>query len=434
VLTNKETGEVITLNYVSAAPPADGQLTPDEERAYIEATARSLETYFVADEWKEFTDLANELQDVDADAIDDSMEDFIVRTLTGYNKSGYQNIGYNSIYSSINIDNYYDKLILASQSHGQFVASYGGKWEKVGSDAGMKFTYTDKNGAVWEASATYSGSTGKIRIDEWKEKYGQFINSVTFNEENASIYTYDKYSTLIDFPTQINTTVTRNGEVKNQIIININKFQNATDEHSQLSFFGQAAGTVDVMFQPTGEAFNVHMDFDYVNGTNSTVNATVKRGRTELVNLSASAIPQASGVQKLDAVANASAVVSVLNRLTIHMTAAEGKSLYEAYDDADSYSNRYNEEFVKNCANTINNGLSAYITNGPTSTTNQGTLRVEVKSKSDYNGTRYELYPTLNFTDGSSYAFEDYFIESYFQSVIDYAEKFFDDIEKRIDN
>ena len=431
VLTNKETGEVMTLDYVAAAPPSDGQLTPDEERAYIEATARSLETYFVANEWQEFTDLAKEVQDVNANALDDFINEFVQRTLTGYNKWGYQ-YGYDQVYSYVYIDNYYDKLVLLSQAYGQFQASYGGRWEKVGSDAGVKFTYNDSKGAVWVVNLTCSGSTGKIRIDEWKEKYGQEINTVDFDDTGVTPYVDDRDHLLIDVPTQVTATLTRDGVTKMQTTVNISKFLNATDEHSQLSFLGQAAGTVDVMIQPTGEAFNVHVDFDYINNTNSTVNATVKRGNTELVNVAVNATPQASAPQEMDKVNNASAVVSVLNRLTVRMTVSEGKSVYDAYHDANNKRNRYDEQFVKNCANVINNSVSAYITNGPTSTVNQGTLRVAVKGKQDYQGTRYELYPTLNFADGSSYAFEDYFTEAYFKSVIDYAEQLGKDFERML--
>lgn len=432
VLTNKETGEVMTLDYVSAAPPSDGQLTPDEERAYIEATARSLETYFVANEWQEFTDLAKEVQDVNADALDDFVNEFVQRTLTGYNKWGYQYSYYDQVYSYVYIDNYYDKLVLLSQAYGQFQASYGGRWEKVGSDAGVKFTYTDSKGAAWVVNLTSSGSTGKIRIDEWKEKYGQEINTVDFDDTGVTPYVDDRDHLLIDVPTQVTATLTRDGVTKMQTTVNISKFLNATDEHSQISFLGQAAGTVDVMIQPTGEAFNVHVDFDYINNTNSTVNATVKRGNTELVNVAVNATPQASAPQEMDKVNNASAVVSVLNRLTVRMTVSEGKSVYDAYHDANNKRNRYDEQFVKNCANVINNSVSAYITNGPTSTVNQGTLRVAVKGKQDYQGTRYELYPTLNFADGSSYAFEDYFTEAYFKSVIDYAEQLGKDFERML--
>jgi hypothetical protein len=114
------------------------------------------------------------------------------------------------------------------------------------------------------------------------------------------------------------------------------------------------------------------------------------------------------------------------------MTVADGKSVADAYQNADKRANRYNEEYVKNCANTINNGVTAYITNGPASTINQGTLKVAVKSKSDYNGNRYELYPTLNFAEGSSYAFEDYFTEAYFKTVIDYAKQLGKDLERMI--
>ena len=431
VLTNKVTGEVMTLDYVAAAPPSDGQLTPDEERAYIEATARSLETYFVANEWQEFTDLAKEVQDVNANALDDFINEFVQRTLTGYNKWGYQ-YGYDQVYSYVYIDNYYDKLVLLSQAYGQFQASYGGRWEKVGSDAGVKFTYNDSKGAVWVVNLTCSGSTGKIRIDEWKEKYGQEINTVDFDDTGVTPYVDDRDHLLIDVPTQVTATLTRDGVTKMQTTVNISKFLNATDEHSQLSFLGQAAGTVDVMIQPTGEAFNVHVDFDYINNTNSTVNATVKRGNTELVNVAVNATPQASAPQEMDKVNNASAVVSVLNRLTVRMTVSEGKSVYDAYHDANNKRNRYDEQFVKNCANVINNSVSAYITNGPTSTVNQGTLRVAVKGKQDYQGTRYELYPTLNFADGSSYAFEDYFTEAYFKSVIDYAEQLGKDFERML--
>ena len=454
VLTNKETGEVITLNYVSAAPASDGQLSPDKERAYILTTARSLETYFVADEWQVFTEVAKELQDVNADALESYADELFERTLTGtsktessyyvydrgeYNSNTGSYISYYHLQTYIYNYSYYDKIFMASKAQGQFVASYEGRWQKVGSEEGLKATYTDKSGDVWVLDVTHSGSSGPIRIEKWKEYSDRIYNDsytpsgdVVIGQPSTITYSYDKNSNLIDVPTQVTATLTRNGEVKVQVTINISKFQNATDEHSQPSLFGQASGTVDVMIQPTGEAFYVHTDFDYANGTNSTVNTTVKRGGTELVNLKASATPQASEAQKIDNVYNASAVVSVLNRLTVHMNVAEGKSVYDAYNDADSRQYRYDEAYVKNCADIINNGVSAYITNGPASTINQGILKIDVKSKSDYYNTRYKLYPTLNFADGSSYAFEDYFVESYFQSVIDYAKQLGKDFERML--
>lgn len=453
-LTDKATGEVFTLKYVSPAPPSDGQLTPDEERAYIQTTARMLETYFVANEWQEFTDLAKEMQDVNADALEDYIDEIIERTFSGTSKyessyyqydrsevsyDPYRYVQYYHLHTYISNYNYYDKLIVVSKAKGQFVASYGGRWEKVGSDEGLKATYTDATGAVWVLDVTHSGSTGAIRIDEWKEYVDQIYGStyapsgdVVFGTPTSSSYTYERENLLIDVPTQVTATLTRNGEVKMQTTVNISKFQNATDEHSQLSFFGQAAGSVDVMLQPVGEAFNVHVDFDYINNANSTVNATVKRGGAELVNVAVNATPQASAPQEMDKVVNGSATVTVLNRLTAHLTVTEAKSVVDAYDNANKKKNRYNEEFVKGCADIINNSVNAYITNGPTSTINQGTVRVAVKSKNDYNGTRYDLYPTLNFADGSSYAFEDYFTEAYFQSVIDYAEQLGKDVERMV--
>lgn len=449
-LTNKETGEVLTLTFVSAPPANDGQLTPDEEKAYIETTARMLETYFVANEWQVFTDVAKELQDIDAGAMEDYANDLIEKTFTGtskYESSYYlqdrwdysSGTYYYHLQTYITNYNYYDRIFMASKAKGQFVASYGGKWEKVGSEEGLKATYTDKSGAVWVLAITHSGSTGPIRIEKWKEYSDQIYGptyvptgNVVFGEPQTSTYSYDRNSDLIDVPTQVTATLTRNGEVKVQTTVNISKFQNATDEHSQLSFMGQAAGTVDVMIQPAGEPFYVHTDFDYINGNNSVVNATIKRGGTELVNVAVNATPSASGAQQMDNVNSISAVVTALNRLTVRMTATDGKSVADAYQNADKRDNRYNEEYVKNCAATINNGVSAYITNGPASTINQGTLKVAVKSKSDYNGNRYELYPTLNFANGSSYKFEDYFTETYFKSVIDYAKQLGKDLERMV--
>jgi hypothetical protein len=38
----------------------------------------------------------------------------------------------------------------------------------------------------------------------------------------------------------------------------------------------------------------------------------------------------------------------------------------------------------------------------------------------------------INFADGSSYAFEDYFTETYFKSVIDYAKQLGKDFERMV--
>lgn len=452
ILTNKE-GETFTLNYVSAAPSSDAQLTPDQEKAYIETTARMLETYFVANEWQIFTDAAKEISDVRGGELEQYlrtlMRDALIAT-DSVESAYYQYDRYDAgttyyhLTTTLYRTLYYDRLIAATNAKGQFEASYNSKrWVQTGSVEGLKATYTDSKGAVWVLNITHSGSTGKIRLDEWKYRADSYIYNPPYYIPTGNVnldgtpqqyeYTYDREDILIDVPTQVTATLTCNGQVKMQTTVNISKFQNATDEHSQLSFLGQAAGTVDVMIQPAGEPFYVHTDFDYINQSGSTVNATIKRGATELVNVAVNATPSASGAQQMDNVTNNSAVVTVLNRLTVRMTVADGKSVADAYQNADKRDNRYNEEYVKNCANIINNGVNAYITNGPANTINQGTLKVAVKSKSYYGDLyRYELYPTLNFADGSSYAFEDYFTEAYFKSVIDYAKQLGKDVERMI--
>lgn len=450
-LTNKETGETFTLNYVSEAPARDGQLTAEQERAYIKATARLLETYFVAGEWQEFTDASKELQDVEGGEMEQYLRSLMTDALVAtqindsesyswYRTDSHTGTVYYKVYSNISRNLYYDRLIAATNAKGQFEASYNSKrWVQTGSQDGMKATYTDSKGAVWVLNVTHSGSTGKIRLDEWRERkdsYNRYVdpeptgNVVIDPDTIRSGYTDEHEDILIDVPTQVNATLTRNGEVKMQTTVNISKFQNATDEHGVLSFMGQAAGTVDVMLQPAGEAFYIHTDFDYINSNGSSVNANIKRGSTELVNVAVNATPSASSPMEMDNITNATAVSTVLNRLTVRMSVANGRPVVEAFDNAEDRDNRYNEEFVKNCANTINNGIDAYITNGPASTIRQGTLKVDVKSKSYYGDLyRYELYPTLNFADGSSYAFEDYFTEAYFQSVIDYAKQLGKDFE-----
>lgn len=277
---------------------------------------------------------------------------------------------------------------------------------------------------------------------------GEYDSTIPGHEYH---YTYTSYTDYLELPSYAEVTLTRAGAERVKAVVNISKFANRNPLNSKLSFIGQSTGTATVYVKPaSGDAINVSTSFDYSNYNVSNVKAVVSKGNTMLLDVSATCTPKADDHEEFVNANNAHAVINILNKLTIHLSTADGKQIADAYSDADSYHNRYDKEAVEKSKNTINNSLTAYIVNGNgQSTVRQAEIVMNVRSREEgyydysnsYSGshyvapenktrTRYSLLPVLRFMDATSYAFEDYFTESFFKTVIDKTKQLGEDFKK----
>lgn len=481
--TDQATGEKTTAMLVkvqtpSVTPTVDTKLSAQKEKEYIRSVAEELEKYAVADEWKEFTDVVKELRNVDGDAIEDYIEDLFVKTVasepTSYKQTTYNYetgnpvyddyghyIGWNTTYRidtyTYNYE-YYNKVLMASQAKGEFTAKYNGSWQRTSNTGDLKMTYSDKKGAKWVLTVKKSGSIGKILIEDADEFYAYpgYIpdlgpydkviqgNDYSFTEEITSKY--------IDLPKQVTATLTRNGVERVKTTVNINQFSNRNTKTYALSLIGKSSGTAEVYIKPSGTALEVKSTFNYADGSSSSATATVKKGGTTLLSVEASCTPKADGDESLYSVANAKVTATVLGKLSVRLSTGEAKEIADAIDDARGYNSRLDVNAVTNAKEKINSGLVAYITNS-NAAIRQADFVADVKSREEvyadwsdsYYGDQYygpeyktrkvyELVPAIKFSDGSSYSFSNYFTESFFKGVIDYAKQLGKDFENMVED
>lgn len=462
-ITNTETNETFTGTYVAEAPQKSAYLSPEEEKAFIEAQARSLEAYFDPGEWHEYANVSKELRKVKDGDLGDFAEEFIQSTLTGstshqreyYSWAGtnYDNNGTAvgtiwELYQYTVTNEYWDRCLMMSNMQGEFTATYNGKWTRTKKDGDLTMKYTAQDGAQWVLTVQKSGSSGRIKAEnedhwdwtEWVPEIGP-NDKVVIKKGEPSTYVYeDEY---IDIPTHVTATLTRNGEERVKAVVNIDEFGNKNAENGELTLIGQSKGNANIYIKPKNDAFTVSTDFNYLNGGNSTCNATVKKGNTTLLAVSAACTPTATSATEISNVTNISATATILNELTAHFSTANGKTLVNAMEDCDSK----DQASVEKAKETINNNIAAFITNSPANdAVQQATIKMGVKSWKDweyywdssnyvthpYEVTRYGLTPTINFSDGTSYAFPDYFTEYFFKGVIDKAETIVKDVENML--
>lgn len=456
VLTNNETGEKIELKYVSDAPKAeDTQLTPAEEKAYINATGNSLKQYFVSSEWDYFSNLINELREIDASALEDYVDEITMSTFRetqSYTSTWFRYDRFDPqsgpIYyketSTYNY-NYYNKVLLTSQAKGKFVGSYSSKkWMKVGDSNNIEITYTDKNNVTWVFSETKSGDIGAITLEDWNyddKSYNTDIEPYTptgtILEGGSNTYEMGRHYYFVHFPQYIKATVTRNGETVVETTIDVKEINSAVQANGTMSLFGKAKGTIDLMVKPQGEAFNIHTDFDYANASTTTVNATMSRGNVMLLSSKITGNCTASAAHDVASLKDVNIETNILGRMCIVMSFAEGRTVFDKMSEAEKDDESLQKFTIAKDA--FNKDITAYITNGNASSVRQAEIKLDIKYQ-EYNyasniGSEsgsiryYDFFPVLRFSDGSSYAFEDYFTESYFKSIIDYSKNAYDDIK-----
>jgi len=397
------------------------KLAPEAEKKHIEETARLFESYFDASETEEITSAAKELNNVANGDLDDLRKTLFAETVAS--KA--------SVYTS----NYYDVIIDASKTKGMYEATANGRWKKTADSDNLVMKFTDSHDAVWQLTLTASGNKGRVYIDKrTKSTYTSSYSNGEYNDEIT--YTQRKY--YIDVPAQTKVVLTRQGVEKVNCVVNISELASGTDYRPNP--LSKAKGTVAVTLTPQNQPYVVNADFCYLPNSKCWANTTVKKGSTTLLNerCEGTSVAPSSSEKDLNG-KNITCTVDILGRLQVRMSSDDVRKVYEAYKNAGAYDNRTNESYVKGCSDVINANLNAKLTNNGGSA-EQATVKTTVRAKnytyysngSYVNGYRYSLDAVLNFHDGTSYAFEEYFSKSYFNDVINTFNNFVDKINAQV--
>ena len=416
-ISNNDNGTGINNN----GGDGNTQLTPDAEKKYIEETARLFESYFDASETEEITSASKEIDNVANGDLDELNKTMFVETVVSK--------------ASTYTYNYYNVVIEASKAKGVYEAKANGSWKKTASSDNLVMKFTDSHDAVWQLTLTASGNKGRVYVKTDREyTYTGYYANGEYNYENNTTYR-DYY---LDVPAQTKVVLTRQGVEKVNCVVNISELASGTDYRP--TPLSKAKGTATVTFTPQSQSYVVNADFCYLPNSKCWANTTVRKGSTTLLNekCEGTSVAPSSSEKDLNG-KNITCTVDILGRLQVRMTSDDVRKVYEAYENAGKYDNRTNESYVKGCSDVINNNLNAKLTNNGGSV-EQATVKTTVRSKpytyysngSYVNGYRYSLEAVLNFHDGTSYGFEDYFTKSYFNDVINTFNDFVDKINAQI--
>lgn len=371
------------------------KLSPDKEKEFLEETSRVFLSYFDATEFDEVSNVLKQMGDLDGDVFDEWLDDAMEDSLT-YSYSGYY------AYEM------YDALIRASNLKGAYKGSYtSGTWVRANT-MGDEFTltYTDRNNAVWVLTIAHSDDVkGRLYTGE----YGRYSG------------TKDQYYDItVEVPAKVTATLTRQGETKAMAEINVDNMSVVDGQPSVVSTIN-GRGKFSLL------TYSSSTDFSYAPNKGSSVSFSLQKGSTTLLDCSISGTPRINvHEEEIIGGKNITVKIDILGRVQIHASCSDTQSYSDAIDRADE--NEEDADIVTECANHANSVLTAYITNNNGSQ-QQAELKLSRTSEEDYGDTYYSLTPTLNFSDGTSYAFEEYFTERYFQSVIDTFNKIIDDFE-----
>lgn len=409
-------GEADNKEFPNSGGDGNTALEPDKQKEFVKETFDVLSSYIKADEFTEMTSVSKQFANVNTDALDNVLNEIMTEALTG---------------TRVGTISYYDKYIMLSKLMGAYESKAGGRWNKISDTGDFTLKFTDDSGALWMLGAKATGVVAErvhIMTDDnswnWYDYYSQkFYEGGDVSEFYA------------DIPKNVNVTLTRNGVEKMKVDINIASYENKNGAKSVQSLMASCSGSATVSFTPAVETYKCHTTFEYSPNGTPNVNTRLSKGSTLLI--SASGMTEWNyNENKIEnsSVKNVVAKVDILGRLQVYATLIDANKAEGKFDGFE------NLEDARKRAEDINNIMNAYITNNG-GTVQQGRIRFITNLYDTYTYSyregyhkvqRFELIPVLCFSDGSQYAFEEYFSESAFRDIIDYVQDFTLSIEKQL--
>ena len=390
----------------------DEKLTPDDEKNFLDETARLFLSYFDANDFQELVNVSKQLETVSDDdkVFDKWAEGFLSNTLTGIEEAHASSYNYD-MYLKIS---YYDRLLVASNFNGKFSASYNGKWKKDGESNDLILSFTDKDNVEWVMTVKKSGNI-KGKIHASNSSSGSYVDKYKYSEQ--------RYKNYIEIPENVNVIVTRQGKEQINIKLNVASMDIKDGQYDITSSLN-ATATGNVV------GYNFEVAFNYAPNAVSTFNATLKKNSTLLYSRKLSARIIAEGKEVTD-VKDAKCDIDILGRVQMSIASDNAFDLNNALNavsdyDEDGNRDSWDLEKTKAHANEANKALNkAYITNNG-GRAEQATMNFVTEEYDEYwqnswehKGKSYRVVPALKFADGTSYLFDEYFTKAAFGGTID---------------
>lgn len=399
--------------------PNQGNEDPTEDKKFLEETGIQFLNQVKASDFRNITKSVSKLDEYDADALEDWSEDCLNAVKTALGGSYTEEGKYGYIYQYTD----YKYLLKASTFTGHFIVR-NNKWVKESDASDLQFTFTDSNGKVCVARVTTSGSTKTIHVVDDDDSQGW----------NGNIRNYDRNKYYIDVPSHIEATYTMGG--KEMVSVSVDIDVSALGEEWDLSSQGastsvyarvskESGGQYDIVVNRAGyyAGSGAYVDFSLSNDGQVILTAEATAAGT--LNVNSKNVYDEPEIAPEDFGA-ASANVDILGRVQVKSTINNVGNFVKYLQDADDKDDDKSEH--RRMVGRANSELNAeFFYNGGSDS--RGTLAMESFERDSWGSKkRYEARPIITFTsDGSSYAFDTYFSEDAFHTVVDTYKNLVDD-------
>lgn len=398
--------------------------TASEEKNFLEQTGIALLNEIKANDFHDIVELTNRFGDIRDGVMDEWVDDCAAAmktVLSTHDETETDNWG-STVYHYTD----YKWMLRASTFTGHF-KEVNNTWTKEGTASDLQFTFSDKNGNTCVARLTTSGNTKTVHIFD-EEEHGRYYNGM---------YQMDNNLYYLDVPEHLMFTLTRNG----MALVTVNVDIDLSSINSEEWDLTRDGATVDVLAQVNDYIINFNKT-GYKPGTGATVNFALSKNGTSLVSANVSAAgtlninsqniyddPEIDS-EKLGV---ANTVFDVMGRLQVRSQISSIGNLIKQMNRA--YENDSKESDFKRYVNNANGLMENkfYFSNESSA---RGSISLEAFLDDEWNGKEYwDMRPVITFnSDGTSYAFDTYFTEKGFQSLVDTYKNLLDDFNDMIES
>ena len=432
---DKKSEEKTTDDIINQIPAVDGnkQLTPDEQKSYLDQVGKAFMTEFQSTNFDNLIDLINYAyekygEDYDWDNVEswaDDAYEALVKNEKGKTLVDKWEYEQTVIYRYLEYEDITEVIYTASAFTGHFVAE-NGKWTQTAADD-LQFSFSDQNGKPCVLSVTTSGKTvnaffgDNFKGDDWNSK---------INDDGSHTSEYidiiDKI--IVAVPEHITVTLTQDGKevIKSEINTNLSIASSTEYDFSKDKFNVTTTTTID------GYTFEVSKASFSNQDKKAESTFKLKKGDVKLLEYSIKAngeITNDDGDYDVNTL-NTEISIDILGKVQIKGTSKDGGKLMDLLDEAKE--NQDNETVYKEkiaAANAlINYGM--YFNGGDTK---QLEVVMEPFEEETWGGKTYWDYDLLiQFADGTKNAFDDFFIKANFYNVNNLWDEMSDDYENKI--
>ena len=385
-----------------------GTLTPDEQKEKLEDVALEFTDCYPAETFDEFFELSEKFAEAYFD------EDYDWDDVLEYCEEKAD--GMYEFFESGSVDHYVsttDLIIMLSDIEGKIVL--GSRSARCSDYDGVRVEF-ELGGNDYVADLTFSGKKTLVEYS--------FVNSYEDYYESYE----DTYNFTVEVPETISLVITENGS----------KYAEVTLSMSFSLSYEEVNFTRDNLFVSTSikigdnELILKQSGYDALKDKLS-AGCTLKKGSKVIVDADFSAdvdvdvdIDEDELYTDVDEVKNINIYLDILGELQIKGSCSDLLSLAENMNDLyEASSNSDAERLITRINKQLDLGLYY---NGSSNKT--ADIVMEYYVEEEYDGEEwYDIEPILQFSDGSSYTFFEYFDEDFFEDMVDSFERWLENYE-----